>query len=296
MEYSGKNVVIMTCSNCNAKCKHCYISYSGNFESKQLLELVNTLKSKYDVQLNGTEIILHPEFFPVLKIVKQKSIMTNGIEIFKNPKIVDELIKYGVSEISMSYHLGIHKKISTVNEKIILSNIKLLKEKGIRPKIMVTIDKDNYKEIESMCDYIYSLGLDYIKFTNYLQMGKAISLDKNNILTPEQISIFFEQLRKVRAKYDREELTIKRCGSFGIDYNNPECNFKCLAYNDLVVITPDLNVYPCIFLTIPGFEIGKVIDGKIIINEKAFNKADKCLACEIHNKQNKIETLVRKTN
>lgn len=292
MEFNGENVVIMTCSNCNAKCKHCYISYKGNFNSDELNKLVNTLSKKYKVQLNGTEIILHPEFFPILKSLNQKSIMTNGIEIFKNPAIVDELIKYGVSEISMSYHLGIHKDISTVNEDIVLSNIKFLKEKGIRPKIMVTIDKDNYNQIEDMCDYAYRLGVDYIKFTNYLQMGKASLLDKKNILNANQKSVFFEQLRKVREKYDKKDLTIKRCGSFGIDNKCKKCNFNCFAYNDLVVITPDLNVYPCIFLAIPGYEIGKVINGKIMLNEKYYNNGDKCLASEIHNKEKQIHELI----
>ena len=29
VEYNGKKVTIMSCSNCNTKCKHCYVSYKG---------------------------------------------------------------------------------------------------------------------------------------------------------------------------------------------------------------------------------------------------------------------------
>lgn len=42
-EFEGKEVTIMTCSNCNARCKHCYISYEGNFEQKDLYNLCSTL-------------------------------------------------------------------------------------------------------------------------------------------------------------------------------------------------------------------------------------------------------------
>lgn len=48
---------------------------------------------------------------------------------------------------------------------------------------------------------------------------------------------------------------IDRSGMLGKDNNNPNCNFSCSAGKDLVVITP--NVYPCLFLAKPGYEIGK---------------------------------------
>ena len=78
-------------------------------------------------------------------------------------------------------------------------------------------------------------------------------------------------------------MKIRRCGTFGNDLNRKGCNFNCIAGSELVVITPDLNVYPCIFLAKKGYEIGKVVDSKIILYKEFNNKGDKCLAQEINN-------------
>ena len=44
-----------------------------------------------------------------------------------------------------------------------------------------------------------------------------------------------------------------------------------------------MNVYPCNFLSKPGFEIGMVKDGKIYIAKTINNCGDKCIAREIYN-------------
>ena len=62
-EFNGSTVMIMTCSNCNTKCEHCYIGYSGNLNGNELLDLCTTLKKRYNIILNGTEVLIHPEYF-----------------------------------------------------------------------------------------------------------------------------------------------------------------------------------------------------------------------------------------
>ena len=56
-----------------------------------------------------------------------------------------------------------------------------------------------------------------------------------------------------------------------------------LRANFELIKLPDNNVYPCIFLTKPGYEIGKLIDGKIMVEEKYENNHDKCLVSELCN-------------
>lgn len=36
-EFSGRNVTIMSCSDCNTRCKHCYVSYKGNIDGVVLV-------------------------------------------------------------------------------------------------------------------------------------------------------------------------------------------------------------------------------------------------------------------
>lgn len=186
----------MTCSNCNAKCRHCYISYEGNFEQRDLYNLCENLTQKYRVLLNGTEILLHPEYFESLKLVGQNFLLTNGIELERNPGIMKQLAEVGIKYIGMSYHFGIHNDISTVKEQIIEGNISRLQEYGIGTDLRVTINSHNYQIIQQMCKKAISLKATGIKFTNYMQMGAALRLDRENILSEEQISEFLDYLKK----------------------------------------------------------------------------------------------------
>lgn len=76
-------------------------------------------------------------------------------------------------------------------------------------------------------------------------------------------------------EYTGKQLKIISCSN---------CNFKCFASIDEVVITPDGNVYPCIFMTKPRYEIGCYENGKILLNYQLDNNGNSCIAYDIFNK------------
>jgi MoaA/NifB/PqqE/SkfB family radical SAM enzyme len=283
-EYDGKYVTIMLCSTCNVKCKHCYIKYKGDFKYDEVNSLIDTLQKKYIVMLNGTEPILNKDYYPLFKKLNMKKIMTNGLAILKDPSIVDEIKKYGISEIGMSYHFGIQEELSVVKENQLKKIIKILKDKGIKVKLMTSLSKKNYKNIKNICKEAYDLGACYIKFTNMIRQGNAVNLDEDDILNQEEIDYVLKTIDEERKKYDKDKFTIKRCGSFGPNKNKD--NFECLACKNMAIITPDLKVYRCIFDIDKGNEIGYVKDGKIMIYDK-FRKEDTSY-CEILRKYNKV--------
>ncbi len=288
-EFNGNRIIIMTCSDCNTKCKHCYISYNGNFNANELYNICEYLSKKYWVQLNGTEILLHKDYFDSLQLVKQNFILTNGLEFQREPQIIKEIAKIGIKYVGISYHFGIHNDISSVDEKIIQNDFYRLKSEGIQPDMRVTITKNNLKLIPEMCSKAIELGVNRIKFTNYLRLGLAEDLSSQQILMKGDLEEFFSILNSMRKKYPEDILRIRRCGSFGND-DNPrrKSNFNCPACTDTVVMTPDYNIYPCIFLSKPGFEIGKMIDGKIIIYKDIQHTGKMCLAQQVSNYGKKI--------
>ena len=288
VEYNGKKVTIMSCSNCNTKCKHCYVSYKGNFKGKDLYDLCNNLKDKYELNINGTEVLLHKDFFPVYDLIGQKRLLTNGIVINEDDDIIERIKNSSIEMVAMSFHFGIQDKISDVQKELLINNIKKLQKNGIKVELMCTITKDNYNKIKEICEYVKSLNVKKVRFINFLSTGNAINLDKKNILTDEQKKEFFEDLNYVRNKYSKEELLIKRCGSFGYD-NEHETNFKCSAGVNEVVITPDLNVYPCIYMTKDQFRIGKYINGKVMLDKEIKNDFNRCLASDYYNKNIEVE-------
>lgn len=285
-EFEGSTIMIMTCSNCNTKCEHCYIGYTGNFDGDKLYDLCTIWKKKYNIILNGTEVLIHPEYFSSLKLIHQPKILTNGIAINTNPNILDTLIDCGVEMILLSYHFGIHDKISKVNKDMLKNTIDLIVSKGLSVKLMVTITKDNYLLLNEICERVINLGVHNLKFTNCLKAGNATNLS-NNFLTQEQINEFLELLKVQRHKYPRELLNIERCGTFGKNpYNS---NFSCIAGTDIVAITPDLKVYPCNFLARAGFEIGYVSsDNKVIISKAPLHSGNECLSTNIYNRNAKF--------
>ena len=298
VEYKGKEVILMACSSCNIKrCEHCYISYEGDRKPEELKELARILSDNKEVYINGAEVLINKEYFDSYKIVNQNWMLTNGFEIYRNPDILNYLKDRGIEIIEMSYHFGIQDKISKINNVMLEKNIEYLKAKEMKFKLLVTISADNYKMIEQMCEKAISLGAYGIEFTNFLNQGNARNMDSSNLLTSKQISEFFEQLLVVRKKYSKDQLIIDRSGLFGKNKNNNSCNFNCPAGRDMVVITPDNNVYSCLFLAKPGLEIGKLVDGKILLNDYIDNDGSLCLAQEMCNNNNEeyVAKVLKKT-
>lgn len=269
VEYKGKKVIVMCCSCCNLNCEHCYISYEGNRTPEDLLDVVTNLKDKYEIALNGAEVLTNPGYLKAYRELNQKYILSNGLAVSRNPEMVDTLRSHGIESISISYHFGIHDQISLISSKELEETFKMLREKGFNFRLMTTITTQNYHMIEEMCDKAYELGAKGIYFTNFMLQGNALNIeDRNLILNQEQINYFFKQIMRCRDKYDKEELLIERDAGFGKNELSTHDNFKCPSICDLVVLTPDNNIYPCIFLAKPGNEIGIYKDGKIYIDEK----------------------------
>ena len=288
IEYNGKELIIMACSNCNANCTHCYISYKGNRTSEELLTMVKILKEKYNLNINGAEILTNPEYLSAYKEINQPFILTNGKAFLIDKEICNKLKENNINSVSLSYHFGIQDELSPVKIKDLNKIIDILKNNNLEFRLMTTITAKNYKLISHMCEQAKKLGARGIKFTNLIQQGNGKKLDNKNILKEEQIKEFFYLLLEERKKYNKDELLIERCGTFGKNNLSIHDNFYCDCITDSVVLTPDNNIYPCVFLAQPGNEIGKYENGRIFIDESYENDHSKCAAKELCNEHKKI--------
>ena len=281
--YDGKIVTIMSCTKCNAKCEHCYISYTGNLSGDELYDMVNKLKDRYEIYINGSEPLINREYLKSYALSNYSSPITNGLVFYNNFSYIDELKKAGIDNLRISYHFDMHEKISPVPKKFLEELFKEIKKRDVKLTIMCSLSKINYQKIEEYCEMARNFGADAIKFTNFISQGKAKEMDKNLFLDENDYYKFFELLHKVRSKYDKNVLEIQRCGSFGNDTYG-KSNFLCDAGKDFVCITPDKNVYPCIFFCQPGNEIGYYENGNIYITKEFENDQTKCLAKRMYNR------------
>ena len=282
-EYNGKNVTIMLCSQCNNNCEHCYVKYSGRFTDEELRYLIPKLKEKYRILLNGTEPIMFPEYYKYFKMVDLHRIMTNGIKLLKEPETMNLLKENDITNIWISYHFGIQNDISQIKTDDLNRLIKQLKENDFIVKLMCSLSTDNYENIENYCYKTMDLGADKIKFTNFIYQGHAAqNFEETKLLNQNQINEVLEKLELLRSKISKEKLEIERCGTFGPFYKKN--NFRCLAGNDMVVITPDRKVYDCVFDISEDSCIGYMDDDKIMINDDIHCDSSKCKVLCKYNK------------
>lgn len=281
-EYTGKRVTFLCTSYCNVNCKHCYVSYEGKRDPMELLEIVKKMKNEYKIMLNGAEILTDLEYLKSFKEIGQKWILTNGLMLTKD-EVIDELINNEIKSVSMSYHFGIHDSISKVKISVLKNIMNKLKNAGLEYRILTTITSQNYQLVQQMCQESFSLGAKGIMFTNFIRQGNALNLDDNLILNSEQLQVFFESLSHVRSIYDKDKFVIERSGTFGKLDDATRDHFYCDAGTDRVYVTPDNKIYPCIFLTKPGFEIGEFCDGKLMVTKEVNNTHDKCLVKDLCN-------------
>ncbi len=267
-EFDGNLVKIMSCSNCNTKCEHCYISYKGSFSPSDLFDIVKILKKKYKIKINGTEPLLTPEYLKSFKEAEEEIILTNGLVFKDNEMYLDDIKNAGIQRVCISYHFDLHEIISKVNKEYLIKLFPIVRKHGLNLEIMTTISSVNYNKVLEYCKQALEMGANYIHFTNYMVQGNAKNIERDLILSEDQRKEFFRQIMEARKMYSKDTLTITRCGTFDKNpFQKDGGNFRCLAYNEMVVLTPELKVYPCNFQASPGNEIGFYKDGKIYVRD-----------------------------
>lgn len=279
----NKQVVIMVNSECNARCKHCYLSYKGHRKVENTIELVDRFHGQgYEVIIAGSEILLNPEYLKAYKRAGQKYLLTNGILLSRNPKIVGELRRYGIEEVRISLHFNIQEDLKSVPERIVKEAINNAKRKGLRIKISTVITRDNHRKVLDMCKKARDLGSDGIKFIRFINSGRARRSGFQSNLSKRERKKFFEMIDYARSLYSKNKFKVLIHGNFGPKPGSrgerlSKCNRYCSAGIDLFAIDPNDNVYGCPFLM--KHPIGKLLHGRIIIDKDLCNgKRDGCLA------------------
>ncbi|MBR3115907.1 radical SAM protein [Candidatus Saccharibacteria bacterium] len=259
--FPGWQILIMITSECNTRCRHCYLPYEGSFDPDELQNMIAQFqKDGYSVYLNGSEPLLNPEYLPAFQLADQKIVMTNGLVLVQRPEYIREIREAGIGTIGVSYHFDIQTYFSRVSLDVAKRALNIVKDAGIHARVMTTITKPYVDMIPKYCDWCIENGFEEIRFTNFIAQGRAQELDSDLILDLEDRKHYYELITALRAKYSIDELCITSCGSFG-DCGSP--NMSCMALNDFVILTPDYKVYPCFFQTQPGMECGIYHEGHI---------------------------------
>ena len=273
MKYEGKYVQIMAMSECPNNCEHCFIHYKGHINFDELDTMMESYSKDYSIILNGTELLMNDKYLELCNKYHQNFIYTNGMLLTKEK--MDVLKKNNINRISISLHYGIQEQISKVGLTDVSHKIKEAIANGFEVRVLCTVDKDNYKILPEIAEFVKSLGVKSLKFINMLKEGKAEDNIGDVFLNQEEINEFLDILYEVRKKYDKDDFYVTRNGAFGNDKRNKN-NFHCPAGEDLVLLTPDHRVFPCNGLQYDEFCIGHWDDDGVYIDKEFKHDNNEC--------------------
>jgi MoaA/NifB/PqqE/SkfB family radical SAM enzyme len=273
----------MVNSECNVKCKHCYLPYSGSRDPENTLETVKQLQaSGHSVVIAGSETLLNPDYLKAYQQAEQNYLLTNGILLDKGNSLYELLNQHGIEKLTFSIHFGIQKDLKSVPESLVARVVQESKRRGFQTQVTTTITSANYLSIDEICDKSVRYGADIIQFDRLVQIGRGTEME-SEALTAEQIAEFFGQIVEVRKKYPKEVLEIKPHGNFGPRPGSKgetlaNENSYCPAGRDLVAIDPQNRVYGCPFSMHPNSVIGRYENGRIVRNRELLDgRRDTCI-------------------
>ena len=90
-EFDGTRVKIMVTSACNTACKHCCLGFSGTMAPDVLEEMISSLSPRYELRLDGSELLLDDRYVRLMKRIGQDNVLTNGRILLQKPERISLL-------------------------------------------------------------------------------------------------------------------------------------------------------------------------------------------------------------
>jgi len=294
-----KIVHFLLTNKCNSRCVNC--SYWKNkdqhaLNKKDVLDIIKNLnKNGLDtVIFSGGEPLLENKIFLICQEIRKNfpliklRLITNGLLL---NAYADKISRYfDVVVVSLdTNNRETYKKIRGVDGfNLIIKGIKRLRylNKKLEIRARCVIQKENYRSIKSLIDYVNRLGVDKISFLpidihsidSFGRVGQKID-GKKAILNSNELKHFKSIIKSV-------DVGIKILVNKGHDLNKIYKYYsalskgenlppiKCNTPNFSLVIDNNLNVYPCYFRK--KFDNLKQTGGILkIFNNKEFIKIRK---------------------
>lgn len=203
---------------CDQRCKHCYIFSednckqldSMNWEHMQtvidnccdMCEMYNRLPYFY---ITGGDPILHPDFWKLLKLLKNKNIPFTilGNPFHLNDEICKQLKEYGCQKYQLSLD-GMRETHDWFRKPgsfdCTLEKISCINNAGIRSVIMTTVSGTNRKEIPNIIDTVVNYGVNIFAFSRYCPTSE----EKDTGMTPQEYKELLDTCYQKFQKYEAE--------------------------------------------------------------------------------------------
>lgn len=274
-EFDGTRVKIMVTSKCTTACKHCCLGFAGTKDIAEVWNIIEQLKDKYEIRLDGSELLLDDEYIRMMKSIGQDNVLTNGRLIVQDPQRYIRLLQENdIGDIYFSYHYGIQEELNDVPLLVVDEAIKIMKNAGFRIALMATVTKKNKHLLEKIVQIAIDYGAFFIQINPIVLQGRARTYMQNDVLDDAERQNLCVELERLKEKYgDIIEIDPGKAFEFGLGKD-----FYCRAVTKKIWIGIDNKVYPCIYLIEPGMEIGVYRDGKVWVEDNVKWGGRRCAA------------------
>jgi len=299
---------------CDQRCKHCYIFAEGNCTELLSISLEDMKKVIANCEdmceqlgrqpyfyITGGDPILHPYFWELMEIVKNKKIPFTlmGNPFYLNDDVCKKLKDYGCEKYQMSID-GMRETHDYFRKPgsfdTTLEKIECIRNAGIKCAIMSTVSGTNIKEIPEVVDLVVKHNVDIFAFGRYCPTGE----DKDTNIEPLEYRAFLDTIFKKYEEYKakgvntyfnlKDHLWTLYLYEEGI-FKIPETAKKDIIYDGChcagchMTILPNGDVYAC-----RRFEskVGNVFEESLkdifLLKEeiyREFDKFEKCSKCEL---------------
>ena len=234
-------------SNCNLKCRHCYMVNDNDVElsSEEIMDIIGQLvdMGTFYLAFTGGEIFTRDDLFEIARYASRRgfflTFMTNGTlitaemikEIRKLKLIKFELSLYGATAKTHDYITQVAGSFERT-----VAAIKELVKAGIEVTVKTALMNLNIHESDDLKTMCEQLGVQD-------RISAGIAPMKNGSLEPQQYDLSFEDMETYLYAHDFDLSYLIEIGE-----KDPAHRFNCKAGNAACSISPSGIVYPCVMM------------------------------------------------
>jgi radical SAM protein with 4Fe4S-binding SPASM domain len=253
MDFELNEIKIEVTYNCLLSCVHC--SSDANPENKlsmtmeKCIEIIDSalLIGVKEITISGGEPFIWKGLTEVVKYSKSKGLITN-IYTTGNCCNLDELMKklktVGVNKLIFSlysdnenHHNKVTRKSNSFSNTI--KAIKLAQSYNIYTEIHFVALASNYKNLVGIAEIAHVNGAKRVSVLRFVPQGRGLLISDYDTLNKTQNL----ELKKIITDLRDKGFDIRTGSPFNVLLLNTKP--KCMAAQDRLIVTPDLNIYPC---------------------------------------------------
>ncbi len=300
---------------CDQRCRHCYI-FSGNEgkkpDSMSWGQMEDTLASCLDfcrvfnrlpyVYLTGGDPVLHPDFWRLLSLFKEKGI---PFTIMGNPfhlddQVCKEMRSLGCEKYQLSLD-GLRETHDWMRRPgsfdCTLEKVGCINRSGMKSVVMTTVSKTNLAEIPGIIDTVVAAKVNVFAFSRYVPWGGDLDASLTSEEYRQLLSLCDQKFKKYQEEGCRTWFNKKdhlwtlyeyETGTFRIpESTEPGMIYAgCNCGNCHLTILPTGDVYAC--RRVADSKVGNVFADRLSdlwISEmeayRDYDKFKKCSRCEL---------------